>query len=355
MAQPVPQLPPVPSDERVVTMPARYRGAALSALPSAPPSAGGMPSAALGERKFPLVPVIIAGGAVVLAAIAGGAWWMLSAPAQPTANVPVVSNTNANANRPVNRNANSNANANTNANTNSNRNANQNSNTNSASLFPEPEPTTETPPTALAPAASPVVRNAPDSDADGLTDAEERDIYLSDTAKPDSDGDGYLDGAEVFSLYSPTAQQQTLLAGGRVRVMAEQRHGVETLAPAGWVRQVVDAETGAVAWVSASGDFVQMFTEENPTNLTPEAWYLARSPGVSRTLLVQITTASGLKGVKSPDGLNAYITLPNGRMLVATYNVGTRTEALYRRTFEMMLNALKSTVVVSGSATSTPR
>ncbi len=353
MAQPVVQLPPVPADERVVTMPARYRGAALSALPPQPAANAGAPTGPSGERKFPVVPVIIAAGAVLLAAIAGGAWWMLSAPAQPAANAPVVANTNTN--RPANRNANANANTNANVNANTNRNTNTNANTNSASLFPEPEPTTETPPPVIAPPPSPVVRNAPDSDADGLTDAEERDIYLSDAAKPDSDGDGYLDGAEVFSLYSPTAQQQTLLAGGRVRVMNEQRHGVETLAPAGWVRQVVDAETGAVAWVSASGDFVQIFTEENPTNLTPEAWYLARSPGVSRTLLVQVATASGLKGVKSPDGLNAYIALPDGRMLVATYNVGTRTEALYRRTFEMMMNALKAPVAAAGSASSTPR
>ena len=46
-------------------------------------------------------------------------------------------------------------------------------------------------------------KNADDSDADGLTDREEAEIYGTDPANVDSDSDGYLDGGEVFYLYNP--------------------------------------------------------------------------------------------------------------------------------------------------------
>lgn len=45
---------------------------------------------------------------------------------------------------------------------------------------------------------------AVDSDADGLTDAQEL-LLGTDPLKTDSDGDGYADGEEVFSGYSPTS------------------------------------------------------------------------------------------------------------------------------------------------------
>jgi hypothetical protein len=42
-----------------------------------------------------------------------------------------------------------------------------------------------------------------DSDADGITDYDEANIYHSDRLNPDSDGDGFLDGDEVKNGYNP--------------------------------------------------------------------------------------------------------------------------------------------------------
>jgi len=42
-----------------------------------------------------------------------------------------------------------------------------------------------------------------DTDNDGLSDREEKDIYVTDENNPDTDGDGYLDGAEVWNGFSP--------------------------------------------------------------------------------------------------------------------------------------------------------
>ncbi|MFA4871487.1 MAG: hypothetical protein WC610_00270 [Patescibacteria group bacterium] len=43
-----------------------------------------------------------------------------------------------------------------------------------------------------------------DSDNDGLTDSAEVKIYKTDPLNPDTDGDGYKDGPEVSSGYDPT-------------------------------------------------------------------------------------------------------------------------------------------------------
>jgi hypothetical protein len=42
-----------------------------------------------------------------------------------------------------------------------------------------------------------------DSDGDGLSDADELDVWKTDPKKTDSDADGYSDGYEVFKGYNP--------------------------------------------------------------------------------------------------------------------------------------------------------
>lgn len=44
-----------------------------------------------------------------------------------------------------------------------------------------------------------------DTDADGLTDADEINVYYTDPNKADTDGDSYLDGNEITHGYSPLA------------------------------------------------------------------------------------------------------------------------------------------------------
>lgn len=45
-----------------------------------------------------------------------------------------------------------------------------------------------------------------DSDSDGLSDYEEKEIYKTNYLLPDTDGDGYLDGAEVNNGYNPNGE-----------------------------------------------------------------------------------------------------------------------------------------------------
>lgn len=50
-----------------------------------------------------------------------------------------------------------------------------------------------------------------DSDNDGLSDYEEKDVYKTNYLLPDTDGDGYLDGAEVNNGYNPNGEGFLLL------------------------------------------------------------------------------------------------------------------------------------------------
>jgi len=52
--------------------------------------------------------------------------------------------------------------------------------------------------------------NSADSDADGLPDRDEVEIYKTDPLNQDSDGDGYLDGEEVRGGYDPKGSGKLL-------------------------------------------------------------------------------------------------------------------------------------------------
>ncbi len=358
-----PKLPPLPAldpEERIVTMPERFTGAALAYTPvreSGISSAAGSPktgSAAPARTARPPLWLFILLGIIVLGAIGGGVWWfMLRTPAAPA---PVA---NANTNRPaVNRNANAPV----------IRNANQNLNANAPAATTTPATATSTPSAnanvnananvPVPPAPVGPVRVAPDADADGLTDAEETEIYQSDPGRPDTDGDGYLDGIEVLNLFSPTASARaTLLSSGSVIVGTEAAAGYELLAPASWQRQVIDAQNGTVAWSAQNGEFVQLLVQENADALPLIDWYLAQAPGVTRAQITALTTKSGLAGIRSPDGFTSYVALSPTRVLIVSYSLGGRTEASYRRSYEMMVNAVKLLVPAApapAAATSTP-
>src|SRR3989338_9141546 len=82
-----------------------------------------------------------------------------------------------------------------------------------------PEETTQPTATTEIPAAvtPPVVEtqlgtnpNNPDTDADGLFDKEEVDVYQTNPLNPDTDGDTYKDGDEVKNGYNPSGPGKLL-------------------------------------------------------------------------------------------------------------------------------------------------
>ncbi len=80
--------------------------------------------------------------------------------------------------------------------------------------------------------------------------------------------------------------------------------------------------------------------EKNQNNLPIISWYLGQAPGVKAGDIQTFVTKSNLDGIKSPDGFSAYFT-KNGIVYIISYNIGTKLEINYKRTFEMMLNSFK--------------
>ena len=355
-----PKLPPLPSvdpEERIVTMPERYLGAALAYVPGkeAPLSASAQATIPRGpidgpaKSSRPPLWLFILVGVAVLGGLGFAGWWFFG---RAPAAAPLV---NANVNRPANTNVNRPANINL------NRNTNINAPATSTPATSTPAAATSTPTNVNAnqnanvnaPAPTGPVRLAADSDVDGLTDVEEL-LYGADPNRPDTDGDGHLDGTEVFNLYDPAARSPAELIAATSSVRLYTEAGYSLLAPTSWRRSVIDAQSQSIAWLAATGEFVQVLLEDNADNLPLTDWYLERSPGVQRAQIQPFTTRSGLSGVRSPDGFTSYVAIAPGRVLVLAYTLGGRSEAAFRRTYEMMANSLRAVAAPAAPASTTP-
>lgn len=204
---------------------------------------------------------------------------------------------------------------------------------------PTSTPATSTPPAAVITAPKPLLRNALDTDVDGLTDEEER-LYGSDPIRPDSDNDGFLDGNEVFNLYSPAAPAPATLQETQLATSYADNLGrYSVLYPTSWEVRTVDVSKG-IQQFSSGGEAIQVQVEENQNRDAIAAWYLARSPGVSRSELESFTTKGGYAGLRSPDRQTVYIGF-EAYVFVVSYDPGPAPELHFRRTFEMIINSLR--------------
>lgn len=212
---------------------------------------------------------------------------------------------------------------------------------------------TTTPPVATStPEAVVPIRNAEDSDADGLTDVEEREIYGTDPYKSDSDNDGYLDGSEVYYLYNPNGiAPVTLKDSGLARPFTNQVAGYSLLVPTPWTAG--EKGTGNV-FTSATGEFVELAVIDAPENQNLKDWYVQNNPGVLPGDVLVFVNRTGATGIKSPDGLGIYFK-KGARVFALTYNLAGGRVVSYRRTFEMMGNSFRfeSAEIIGGNASST--
>lgn len=340
MAAPTSPAPGAPSgvpgraEPEIHVMPEKYRGATLRAkLPSVPPPTAPrpvVPAPAPVKATGPGKGLIIGGGVVLLLlGVVAAAFFLpqrksaVKAPTVPAANVapappPVVPEPAPATSTPE-------------------------------AATSTPAAATSTPPEAEAPTGP--LRNAPDTDADGLTDIEETEIYGTNAVRPDTDGDGYLDGGEVFYLYNPAGVAPvTLKESGIVRAFEDAALGFSALAPAAWQSR---SEEGGGRFLGATGEFVQVTLQANPQALALADWYLAQSPGVSRDSLETFQTRTGLTGLRTADGMTAYFATST-RVYAVSYGVAGTRELSYRRTMEMLANSFKFVPVVVPAAPAGP-
>jgi hypothetical protein len=140
-----------------------------------------------------------------------------------------------------------------------------------------------------------------DTDADGLTDNEEK-IIGSDPNKADTDDDGYLDFAEIKSGYDPLSAGKKIsddssILSYKINVSAS------TIYPSSWeVTRVDSSET--IIFADTDKAFIQVDVQENANKLKPLAWLEQEFPG---TLPGDSISGSSWQGFYTQDGLAAYI------------------------------------------------
>jgi len=252
-------------------------------------------------------------------------------------------NLNSNANSSggfgnLNQNANANGNANNslpglNQNSNANTNINSNSNTNAAN--------------SNINASSPLPPSK-DTDEDGLTDSEEA-VYQTKVNVKDTDGDSYYDGAEVAAGFDPAKGSGAKLADSTaMKAYSNSSAGYSAFYPAGWAAGATGEGGSDVLFTSTTGEFIQISVQENTARLPVLDWYLSQSPAIDQTKVSTIVI-NGKSAVLSPDNLNVYIG-DGGRIIILTYNPGTKTQISFNSTFKYMYQHLTITTPVSTNA-----
>lgn len=324
-----PQQLGVPEKEPVIyTIPDQFYGVAAkakvapekpapaAAAPPSPAPAAGAPAAPkpAGGKKWLLIPI----GAVVILALSGIAVWyfVLRKPAPPAPARPAVTleQPPAPAPEPV------------------------------SEEVPPPEEEAPPPEEAVPPEPQPepvptAPTGAPDADNDGLSDAEEA-LYGTSAQSVDSDGDGYSDSVEVINLYNPAGFKPTkLIEAGLVKEFAVDGESPSTLLyPSKWEALPMAQDPGHVI-VSPEGQEIDLTSFLNAEGKSVLDYYLSSDATVSPSQVQPFYTKSGLEGVRSPDGLKAYVSI-GGYIFVFRYNVGAEgAQPLFRSTFAMILNS----------------
>jgi hypothetical protein len=210
---------------------------------------------------------------------------------------------------------------------------------------PEPAPApveeaTSTPPTPEPPPSAPPSEpaEAPDTDNDGLSNDEEA-LYGTNPDKADSDEDGFSDSVELVNLYNPAGFKPTkLLEAGLVTEMTSTDGKYDLLYPTSWSKS--DKAGGEVTFTNAQNQPISLSIEDNTQGQSVLDWYLSQTPGVSPTAVQPFFTKSGLEGVRSPDGLTAYIDA-GGKVYILAYTPGLEATHDFRSTLVMMMNSFR--------------
>ncbi|BFD25255.1 MAG: thrombospondin type 3 repeat-containing protein [Candidatus Parcubacteria bacterium] len=151
------------------------------------------------------------------------------------------------------------------------------------------------------PVVTPPLVESPDTDNDGLTDAEER-VAGTDPENADTDNDGYSDLQELLSGYDPLVPNEKLGASSALR--ANNLDGqARILYPADW-SLVESPSTNTVVFSDSDQAFIQVTYQSNDSALSAGAWLANEMPGA---IAKEFISGEGWTGFVLDDGLSAYV------------------------------------------------
>lgn len=163
--------------------------------------------------------------------------------------------------------------------------------TSSEVSFPEETPVISTP-TAVS---------TVDSDADGLTDSEEK-IVGTDPNKADTDGDSYSDLAELKSGYDPLVPGQKSSENSKM-LSYKIDSKATAIYPSSWEITRSDAND-TVIFADSDKAFIQVTYQDNPGKISPSIWFAEQFSGL---LPGESISGEFWQGFYSQDGLAAYV------------------------------------------------
>ncbi len=188
----------------------------------------------------------------------------------------------------------------------------------------------------------PPPEQANDMDSDGLTDAEETEIFGSDPNSVNSDGDSFVDLNEVLNLFDPSQPDPArLIDSPGITVYRNEDFGIQLLRPISWgVRDIPVERT--VRFTSPTGESVQvtLYTKDENTSLVD---WLPDAPieGMSAiSSFESLVNKLGYEQIITSD--RRTILLSNGATVVSlTYDLADELKIRYRVTLSMVANSLE--------------
>jgi len=177
-----------------------------------------------------------------------------------------------------------------------------------------------------------------DSDDDGMTDVEER-LFDTQIQQADTDGDTFSDGQEVVNLYDPNQTEGATLADSdKVKTYTNTNYKYTVMHPAAWFVKSTDKADLEVVFTSENNEFVSVWVEENPDDLSLTEWYAKQAPDIEPNEIIEFINKKGIVGLKSPDGYTMYFA-KDDFVYIMHYSIGLKEEADFPSVFKMMIES----------------
>jgi hypothetical protein len=184
--------------------------------------------------------------------------------------------------------------------------------------------------------------DAPDTDADELTDDEEV-LFGTNQDVWDTDKDGYYDGQEVANLYNPNGLAPVkLIDSGLVTEYLNPIWKYRTYYPASWQVGQVDPEGRQILLSTLSGDFIEIRVFSRVPGMSFQDWFATSVEGETFQDILPITNRFLEQGWKRKDGLVAYF-LSDTFVTVLIYHPGVTGAVAYRHVMNVAVQSFRPT------------
>lgn len=184
-----------------------------------------------------------------------------------------------------------------------------------------------------------ILKEAVDTDSDGLSDIEEVLLDSNPQAK-DSDGDGYDDLAELVKLYNPAGSGK-IIVNPNIEKFTNSELNYAMYYPKSWI---VNNALGnsSVVFQLGGDEFIQVLVEPKFEEANLDEWYKKQFE-VDFIENNKKIFKTGWAGIKNDDNLIAYLYNPNyDYMVIVTYSPGNDI-LKYQNIFEMMYSSFEFT------------